>query len=326
MDFLTVSGINKKGEKDFVLQDINLTLPQFKKIAIAGETGSGKSSLLKIIAGLVQPDTGIVRFKNEKVWGPDYKLIPGHTGIAYLSQHYELLNNYRVEELLSYANELLAEEAEALYKICRIDHLLHRRTNQLSGGEKQRIAMARLITTSPELFLLDEPFSNLDVIHKNILKSVIHDLGEKLNITFIIVSHDPLDTLSWADEIIVLKEGWIIQQTSPQQIYNYPINEYVAGLFGNYNLLSTPLRQHLGINHATNNKSLFVRPENFITTTNESNALKGVINKITFFGSTYEIEVLLSENIVTIETAECNYTKGDSIYLSISPSKELWYI
>src|SRR5258706_9094063 len=177
MAFLNVSGISKKEGQWFSVKDINFVQEQFQKIAIAGETGSGKTTLLKMIAGLMQPDAGEIVFKGEKVLGPYEKLIPGHRRIAYLSQHFELRNNYRVEEELESKNLLTDKEADEIYSVCRIRHLLKRKTDQLSGGERQRIVLARLLTSSPELLLLDEPFSNLDAIHKNIIKSVIYDIG-----------------------------------------------------------------------------------------------------------------------------------------------------
>ncbi len=231
MSFLKVEGISKRQAESFIVKDISFTQRASQKMAIAGETGSGKTTLLKIIAGLVQPDAGTVFFENLPVDGPDYQLIPGHPSIGYLSQHYELKNNYRVEELLEYANKLSLADAQALYDVCRIDHLVKRRTDQLSGGEKQRIALARLLVGSPKLLLLDEPYSNLDPIHKNILKSVITDISERLSVTCLLTSHDPMDTLSWADEIIVLKDGIILQKDTPENIYRKPVNEYVAGLF-----------------------------------------------------------------------------------------------
>src|SRR5690349_14976068 len=196
MDFLQV-----------LLGGVNFSLPKGRKLVVAGETGSGKTTLLKTIAGLAQADKGKVLFEGQRVLGPAEKLIPGHGGIAYLSQEFELPQHLRIEQVLEYANELPEAEAIALFRVCRIDHLMKRKTHQLSGGERQRIALAKLLIGAPRLLLLDEPFSNLDIIHKELLKSVIRDIGQKLGITCMLVSHDPMDTLSWAEEILVIKDG-----------------------------------------------------------------------------------------------------------------------
>jgi ABC-type sugar transport system ATPase subunit len=217
---------------------INFTQRKGRHLAIAGETGAGKSTLLKIIAGLATPDDGTVFFEEARVQGPLERLIPGQPGIAYLSQYFELWHHYTVEEVLSYTNDLPPEEAAGLYRLCHIDHLLRRRTDQLSGGERQRIALARLLVHPPGLLLLDEPFSNLDMIHKRLLKKVIRNSTEKYDITCILVSHDPYDTLSWADELIILREGRIHQQGAPREVYLRPVDEYSAGLLGEYSLVN----------------------------------------------------------------------------------------
>src|SRR5580704_11857710 len=158
------------------IDTISFSQQRGQKLAVAGATGSGKSTLLKMIAGLVQPDAGRILLEGVRVKGPLETLEAGHPGIAYLSQHFELWNNYRVWEILSYANDLEEEESGELYTICRIDHLLQRRTDQLSGGERQRIALARLLVRPPRLLLLDEPFSNLDRVHKETLQAVVRDI------------------------------------------------------------------------------------------------------------------------------------------------------
>jgi len=328
MNLLKVLDVTKQQDGNVVLQGISFTQKQFQKIAIVGESGSGKSTLLKVIGGLAQPDAGDVLFENKHVDGPNEKLIPGHPKIAYLSQHFELRNNYRVEEILEYANKLSNKEAHRLYEICHISHLLKRKTDQVSGGEKQRIAMARLLIGSPKLFLLDEPFSNLDVLHRNTLRKVIHDMGEKLKITCLLVSHDPVDTLSWADEIIVMKSGLIVQQGTPEQIYRQPVNEYTAGLFGNYNLLDSKQAAALGEKPgaAMNGKKLFIRPEGFKLSDKKSKtSIAGKVAAISFMGSSYEIEVLLSGTTVTVKTDQCEIAKGDSVYVSLNPCK-MWYL
>jgi ABC-type sugar transport system ATPase subunit len=318
MSFLTLSQISKKIDNNWLLKNVNFSQERFQKIAIAGETGSGKSTLLKIIAGLVQRDAGEVVFKDERVPGPEEKLLPGHSCIAYLSQHFELRNNYRVEEILSMASKMPDEKAEAIYEVCRITHLLKRRTDQLSGGEKQRIATAGLLISSPELLLLDEPYSNLDIIHRNILKSVINDIGEQLKITCILISHDPLDVLSWADEVLVMEAGCIVQKGTPQQVYRQPVSEYVAGLFGNYNLFNlAQAGLFIDLNSIKpNDKKLLLRPEDFNIGSKDEYNLRGIVLKVNFFGSYYEIEVLVEKDIIKVKTEKNNIVKGDSIYLS----------
>jgi ABC-type sulfate/molybdate transport systems ATPase subunit len=248
-------------------------------------------------------------FEAERVKGPDEKLIPGHPAIAYLPQDFELRNNYRMEELLQYANKLAGEKAGALYEVCRINHLLKRKNDQLSGGEKQRIAIARLLVSSPKLLLLDEPFSNLDMIHKTILKSVIRDIGEQLNITCIMVSHDPLDTLSWADDIIVMKAGKLVQQGTPMQIYQQPVNEYIAGLFGKYNLLDEAHAKIFLPSQNVPGKKLLVRPEQFRLTAIE-HAVPVKVVEVNFSAATMKLRQHWQEQIslsgqvrVTLSTA-----------------------
>jgi ABC-type sugar transport system ATPase subunit len=326
MAILEVNGISKKGEQHFVLNNINFHQDKLQKIAIAGETGSGKSSLLKIVSGSGEPDAGEVRFEGKKVPDMREKLLPGHKGIAYLTQYFELQKFLTVAQILSYANTLPDEDAQTLYKVCRIDHLLNRRTDQLSGGEKQRTALARLLTTSPLLLLLDEPFSNLDMVHKNILKSVIHDIGDQLGITCILVSHDPLDTLSWADEILVMKAGEIIQRGTPLHVYQQPLNQYVAGLFGSYNLIEPSETDALNLaKNKPNNKSLFLRPEDIVLTNDDRNGLIGEVLNVLFFGSYCDVLVAVGNTTITARVSNNKIKKGDIVGVFINNEK-LWFL
>lgn len=321
MSFLEVNRISRQQEGAVILKGISFTQQPFQKIAIAGETGSGKSTLLKMIAGLTQPHTGEVRFENIRVEGPAEKLIPGHPGIAYLSQQFELPKFLTVTQVLKYASKLPEQLSQQLYEVCRITHLVKRKTDQLSGGEQQRIALARLLTGSPRLLLLDEPFSNLDMIHKNILKGVIRDVSEKMGISCILVSHDPLDTLSWADEMIVLKDGEVIQQGPPEQIYRQPVNEYSSALFGKYNLLSPALSAAFSAlgNASTSGKQLLIRPEQFTLSASKVRGLKAIVKNVFFAGSAYEWEVIVDDEVITVRTASGPISGNDTVYIYVSP-------
>lgn len=318
MDFLQLSGLSKQHKEQYVLKDISFTVHEFSKVVVAGETGSGKSSLFKIIAGLLQPDGGKVLFKNERVLGPDEKLLPGHKHIAYLSQHFELRNNYKVAEELEYTNHLTDEEAYKIYEVCNITHLLQRWTNEVSGGEKQRIALARTLIASPHLLLLDEPFSNLDLAHKSILKTVIENISQELKITCMLITHDPLDSLSWADEIIVLQNGTILQQASPKSIYHQPVNAYTASLFGGYNLLSPSLVETL--TGYSQDQEIFVRPEYFAIEQKQDTGVSVNIKKVNFNGSFYDLLVEHADEYFTVRTLSNAFQQHDVAFVSIKPS------
>jgi ABC-type sugar transport system ATPase subunit len=316
MGLLKVSAVSKKEGENYAVKNINFIQEPLQKIAIAGATGSGKTTLLKIIAGLLQPDSGEVEFEGKRIKGPNEKLLPGHPQIAYLSQHFELRNNYRVEEVLQMSNKLSDKDIERVGEVCRINHLMKRRTDQLSGGERQRIALAKLLLTAPKLLLLDEPYSNLDAIHKNILKKVINDVGEQLNTSCILVSHDPADLLSWSDEIIVLENGKIVQRGPAEEIYHTPLNEYTAALFGKYTILNEELLRHF----LYSGKKRFFRPENFKISFAETGAMKANVKNARFMGSYYEVEVQIGTSTVLLYNAR-SLNQGEDVYVSLSNSK-----
>jgi iron(III) transport system ATP-binding protein len=313
MALLEVKNISKQQPDRMIIDKISFQQEALRKLAVTGESGAGKSTLLKIISGQVQPDAGTVLFNGERVTGPEEKLLPGHKDIAYLSQHYELNNNYVVKDLIWFQMNVDEVEAKKIFNICRISHLLERRTNQLSGGEKQRIALCRLLVKYPKLLVLDEPFSNLDPIHKNTLKAVLEDISGSLQITCLLASHDPQDTLSWAEEIIVMKEGKIIQQGTPGEIYYQPVDEYVAGMFGKYNLLTPQQASWFGLE--ANGKEILIRPEDFII--NEKEGAKGMIEKITFWGSFHEAEIRVKDSKMVVRIMKNQWAIGDEVFLKM---------
>ncbi len=319
MVLLDISGLEKNEATGFAVRDIQFTQEIYQNIAIVGETGSGKTSLLKMVAGLLQPDKGTILFQGERVMGPLEKLLPGHPKIAYLSQHFELRNNYRVEEELESKNLLTETAANRIYEICRISHLLKRRTDQLSGGERQRIVLARLLTTSPGLLLLDEPFSNLDRRHKQIIREVLKDLVDKLHITCILVSHDAEDLLSWAERILVMREGRIVQDGPPIVIYEQPADAYCAGLLGEYNLLDERLAAAFlkEKGKSVPDKHWMVRPEKFITGKPGDGQVMAQVTAVAYCGSHYMVDMLAEEQGIRVRMNQ-RAAPGEWIGLSLS--------
>ncbi len=301
MALLEVNNVSKKLGDTLAVSDISFKQQAGEKLVIAGETGSGKSSLLKMIGGLIDPDKGKILFEGKSIIGPSEKLIAGSPGIVYMSQHFELWNNYTIEEVLNYDNKLSSKAAAKLYEICRINHLLKRKTNQLSGGERQRVVLARRLSNMPKLLLLDEPFSNLDLASKQLIKVVIDDACSTYNISCIMVLHDAYDMLSWASTILVMQKSELLQKGIPTEIYTKPVNEYCAGLFGMFCIY--------------NNK--IIRPENIVITNNKNFDVSGTILQIIYRGFDYILKVVVNEQVLQVHSKANTYRLNEVVYLKL---------
>jgi iron(III) transport system ATP-binding protein len=214
------------------------------------------------------------------------------------------------------ANKLKQQEADEIYRICKIDHLLKRKTNAISGGERQRIALARILVGNPKLLLLDEPFTNLDLSNNKIINNIIDSLCKSGKMTIVLVSHDPANILSWADHIIVLQDGEIIQSGSPEEIYYYPINAYTAGLLGDYNTIEkdTPLRTSLGLP----SKRMYFRPEEFTIADKHKNSTRATIEQQLFYGNHHKLKLNTNGKKLDILVRNTSLTVGEEISLGFN--------
>jgi ABC-type Fe3+/spermidine/putrescine transport system ATPase subunit len=324
MDILTVTDLSLTENGFTALQPISFSHKAGQKLALAGESGAGKSTLLQLVAGLIQPSTGTVHANGSRVRGPQDVLVPGHPGVAYLSQKSDLPQFLRVEQVLRYANKRPTAEAQAVYSLCRIDHLMLRRTDQLSGGEQQRVALARLLLGSPKLLLLDEPFSNLDRTHKRLLQGIIEELGTRLGITCVLVSHDAADVLPWADEILVLHRGRLVQQGPPWQLYHQPVDEATAALFGDYNLVrGTDRRAHQQRGVFAKALARQQRPEQLHPGAADAKGAVGTVRAVRFLGSYYEVEIQLQENLIRARAAATTLQTGEAVTVSATNGWEM---
>ncbi len=318
MDILTVTNLSLTENGFTALQPISFSQKLGQKLALAGESGAGKSTLLQLVAGLIQPTTGTVHANGSRVRGPQDVLVPGHPGVAYLSQKSDLPQFLRVEQVLRYANKRPEAEAQAVYELCRIAHLMLRRTDQLSGGEQQRVALARLLLGAPRLLLLDEPFSNLDRTHKRLLQSIIEELGTRLGITCLLVSHDAADVLGWADEILVLHRGRLVQQGTPRQLYRQPVDEATAALFGDYNLVRGAARRALLPGRRfKKDTALLVRPEQLQLRPVGSGGARGTVQAVRFLGSYSEVELTIADQLVRVRVAATTLQPRDETNITI---------
>src|SRR5690606_17847170 len=214
---------NHSENKHSGVSGIDLEINKGEIVSIVGESGSGKTTLLKLIYGYLVPQEGEVLFNGVRVLGPSEKLIPGHDAMKMVTQEVTL-NLYarvfdNISSLLPNTNlEVKKNLTMQTMEFLRIDHLAYKKIVELSGGEQQRVAIARAVITEPNVLLLDEPFSQVDTILKKQLRDDIERLARFLNITVIMVSHDPTDGLSLSDQLIVIKDGKIIRQGKAKDI------------------------------------------------------------------------------------------------------------
>lgn len=318
MAFLELKTLSKQYvDGKGALINVNLALTSQKKIGVVGETGSGKSTLLKLICGLLQKDQGEILFQEKKVKGPEEKLIAGHPQMQYLSQHFELPSFITVSEHLENIYLIADEEAKKIFSSCQIEHLHEKDTSHLSGGEKQRVALAKALTYEPELLLLDEPFSNLDYLHKRQIKSVIDEVISELKTTIILVAHEPRDVLSWAEEVVVMRHGEVLQKGSPFSIYTRPADEYVAGLFGNYQLVDPDVWKIDKQKYHQIGGKVLIRPEQLKPVQKAGVGVAGVVQRANYQGSHDELIIKVgTEEVIAYDTIN-KYKVGEKLSLEI---------
>ncbi len=314
----------------FRLQNIHLSLEEGKILAIVGESGSGKTTLLRLIAGLLDAEAGDIFLDGEQVTGPANNLVPGHPAIQMLFQHFGLSPKINVYQniaylLKAYPSQERHNRTQELLTFCKLTGLEERFPHELSGGEKQRLALARALADYPLLLLMDEPFSHMDTILKNQLKEDILDILKDTHTTSIIVTHDMHDALSVADQIAVMQEGKIIQTGTPEQIYYQPEHPYVAQLFGVCNFLSIQQAACLLMDVKPGTHTLCIRAEHIHLGASTSDSCQGFVVHKHFMGSHFEIAVKVEEALLVLYTKESHVQEGDPVYLHIEKEKVIYF-
>lgn len=241
-NMLQVKDVSFAISERFKLKSINFELTKGQHLAIIGESGCGKTTLLKLIYGLYDLDHGAIKWEDQMITGPKDYLVPGMPFIKYLSQDFDLMPFISVEEnVQKFLSRLYPEESAArtkeLLEVVEMTAFAKAHVKTLSGGQKQRVALAQTLAKEPELLLLDEPFSHIDNFRKNNLRRQLFTYLKQKGITCIIATHDSTDVLSYMDETIVMKEGEIIAHKTTFELYNNPESFYIGSLFGEINEL-----------------------------------------------------------------------------------------
>lgn len=297
---LRVQSISYSYSDKEVVSDVSFSVLKGQSVALIGESGSGKSTLLKLIYGLYDLDKGSIFWKTHQVLGPSYHLVPGMEYMKYLAQDFDLMPYVSVAEnigrfLSNFYLEEKSQRVKELLNLVGMDEFAHVKAKFLSGGQMQRVALARVLALQPELLLLDEPFSHIDPHQKAVLSQQVFKYCKEKVITVIYTSHTPEEILMFSDQILVMKEGKIITKDTPQHIYELPQNEYVAQLTGEVNMI--PVR-YLGVQ---NDQLLLVRPHQFFISSQGYQAQ--VVDRY-YRGRTYMHKVKFYDLLLTIESRE----------------------
>lgn len=304
---LSVQNISFSYNKNSILKNISFLTEKGKIVAIIGESGCGKSTLLKLIYGLYDLNEGQIFWNENEVLGPKYHLIPGMDYMKYLAQDFDLMPYITVAENVGkYLSNIYKDKKDQrvaeLLEIVEMTEFATVKAQFLSGGQMQRVALARVLALEPEVMLLDEPFSHIDNFRKNSLRRKLFAYLKQKQITTIIATHDSTDVLSFADEVLVMKNGEIIEQGSANYLYENPKNKYVASLFGDVNEIEVY------------GKSQLVYPHQLEIV--EQSTVEVEVLQSFFRGNHFLVEATFQKNILYFES-HSSLEKGAKVFLQI---------
>lgn len=298
--FLEVKNISKKYEDKYAIKDVSFSLEKGKFLCLLGPSGSGKSTILHSIGGFIKHDGEIILDgKSIKNLSPEDRDVSTVFQSFGLFPHMNVLKNVmyglKFKEKDKSKKEKEAEAREVL-RIVGLNGYEKRYPSELSGGEKQRVALARSLVVRPKILLMDEPLSALDAKLRSEMQFEIRRIQREFNITTIFVTHDQKEAFVMADEIIIINHGELVAKGAPQDIYNHPKNEFTLDFIGNKNII----------------KGKYLRPEKIRP---DANGEEFVIKDITFNGETIELDIENDEHKLEmlILNDDVNYQIGEKI-------------
>lgn len=299
-----------------LFRNLNLRIPRGKIIALAGESGCGKSTLLSLIYGLLDWQQGEIIFDGNEVFGPKKNIVPGENEMKFVAQNYDLMPYATVAENVGkfISNIKLQEKKEKVSELLRVvgmEDFAHVLPKNLSGGQQQRVAIARALAVLPKLLLLDEPFSNLDFSRKIELREKLFTYVKENNISLLISTHEIQEVMPWLDQLIILQEGRLLQNDTPEETYRNPYSEYVARLFGEVNILSDDAKNRLKLD-----KNIFYPSEIELS----QNGMPAKVLESRFAGNHYWNKIEINSIQMTMYSRE---NLPENITVNIASQKRL---
>jgi len=254
---IEISGLNKSFGDFVALDNVNVTIPTGQLTALLGPSGGGKSTLLRIIAGLDSADSGTITIEGNDAT----RLPPQKRNVGFVFQHYAVFKHMTVAKNVAFGLEIRShgglrppwtpqrradravtqERVDELLKLVHLSQFAHRLPSQLSGGQRQRMALARALAVEPTVLLLDEPFGALDAKVRKELRDWLRRLHDEVHVTTVFVTHDQEEALEVADEIVVINEGRVEQIGAPEELYDAPANDFVMSFLGEVTRLNGQL-------------------------------------------------------------------------------------
>jgi len=282
--YLEVENLVKSYGNNPVIKNLTFSIEKGQLISFVGESGSGKSTFLKCLSGLENINSGKVILNNKIINDKNLFVKPQRRKIGYVFQDYPLFPHLNIRKNICFNLEKrYFKNFEDIVKLTNLKPLLERYPHEISGGEQQRVSIARSIIREPDLLLLDEPFSNLDANIKYSIRDEICKIIKKTNTTTILVTHDINDALNISDKILIFKAGIVQQYSDPEKMYCEPANCYCAEVLGEINKFPK------------DDKIYYIRPENLKVVDSSSNSI--IIEKCFFQGKSYKLLGKYENNI-----------------------------
>ncbi len=316
---VTLRGIVKRFKDNVAIKGLDLTIADGEFVVLLGPTGAGKTTTLRLVAGLERPEQGSVSIGGEDVGG----LPPSARDVAFVFQQYSLYPHLSVYENLAFPLRSPARRMDKLEidrrvrdtaRTVRIDHKLDSRATRLSGGEMQRVAIGRAMVRQPAIYLMDEPLSSLDAKLRSEMRLELKRIQQDLGATLLYVTHDQIEAMTMADRIGILKEGELIQIGTPREIYTAPRNTHVATRLGQpaINLLPSGLIPDADAAAAA--KTIGARTEHLVIAKASNGHADGVVDWIEHLGDQNHLHVRVGERkIITLAPPDSPLASGDKV-------------